>query len=80
MRLHKAFASNSSANIKLSKTQFHKLIQSGEFSGRFLGPMLNVLKPLAKRVLIPLGLTAAASTTDAAIEKKTFLDPVWLYW
>ena len=32
----------------------------------------NVLKPLAKRVLIPLGLTAAASATDAAIQKKTF--------
>ena len=32
----------------------------------------NVLKPLAKRVLIPIGLTAAASATDAAIQKKTF--------
>ena len=32
----------------------------------------NVLKPLAKSVLIPLGLTAAASATDAAIYKKTF--------
>ena len=33
----------------------------------------NVLKPLAKSVLIPLGLTAAASTTDAAIHKKIFV-------
>ena len=32
----------------------------------------NVLKPLVKRVLIPLGLTAAASATDAAIHKKMF--------
>ena len=32
--------------------------------------MKNVLKPLAKSVLIPLGLTAAASATDAAIHKK----------
>ena len=32
----------------------------------------NVLKPLANRVLIPLGLTAAASSTDAAIHKKIF--------
>ena len=32
----------------------------------------NVLKPLAKRVLIPIGLTAAGSATDAAIQKKTF--------
>ena len=32
----------------------------------------NVLKPLAKSVLIPLGLTTAASATDAAIHKKMF--------
>ena len=32
----------------------------------------NVLKPLAKSVLIPLGLTAAASATDAAIHKEMF--------
>ena len=34
--------------------------------------MKNVLKLLAKSVLIPLGLTAAASPTDAAIHKKMF--------
>ena len=32
----------------------------------------NVLKPLVKNVLIPLGLTAAASATDAAIHRKMF--------
>ena len=32
----------------------------------------NALKPLAKSVLIPLGLTALASATDAAIHKKMF--------
>ena len=31
-----------------------------------------MFKPLAKSVLIPLGLTAAASATDAAIHKKMF--------
>ena len=74
-RLRKAFVNNSSANIKLPKTQLHKIGQSGEFLGRLLGPLLktglplmkNVLKPLAKSVLIPVGLTAAASSTDAAI-------------
>ena len=79
-KLRKAFANNSSANIKLSKTQLHKIGQSGGFLGRLLGPLLktglpligNVLKPLAKSVLIPLGLTAAASTTDAAIHNKMF--------
>ena len=54
------------------------MIQSGEFLGRLLGPLLrtglplikNVIKSLATSVLIPLGLTAAASTADAAIHKK----------
>ena len=60
--LCKAFASNSSANVKLSKTQLHKIGQTGGFLGRLLGPLLkaglpligNVLKPLAESVLIPL--------------------------
>ena len=55
-------------------------MQSGGFLCRLLGSLLktglplirNVLKPLAKSVLIPLGLTAAASATDAAIHKKMF--------
>ena len=80
-KLHKAFANNSSANIKLSKTQLHKIGQSGGFLGRLLGPLLktglpligNVLKPLAKSVLIPLGLTPAASATDAAVHRKMFV-------
>ena len=54
------------------------MIQSGEFLGRLLGPLLkaglplikNVIKPLAKSVLIHLGLTAAASAADAGIHKK----------
>ena len=79
-KLHKAFANGSSAIIKLSKTQFHKIGQSKGFVGRLLGPLLktglllywNELKSLAKSVLIPLGLTAAASATDAAIQKKVF--------
>ena len=79
-KLCKAFANGSSANIKLSKTQLHKIGQSGGFLGRLLGPLLktglpligNVLKPLAKSVLIPLGLTAAASATDADIHKTMF--------
>ena len=67
--IRKAFANNSSIDIKLSKTQLSKMIQSGGFLGRLLGPLLktglplikNVIKPLAKIVLIPLGLTAAES-------------------
>ena len=78
-KLRKAFENNSSANIKLSKTQLHKMGQLGGFLGRLLGPLVktglplieDVLKPLDKSVLMPLGLTAAAaSATDAAIHKK----------
>ena len=38
----KAFANNSSTNIKLSKSQLSKLIQSGGFTGRLLGPLLKI--------------------------------------
>ena len=69
---------NKSTDLKLSKTQINKVIQSGGFSSRLLGPLLktglplikNVIKSLAKSVLIPLGLTAAASAADAGIHKK----------
>ena len=78
--LRKALANGSSANINLSKTRLHKIVNLGGFLGRLLGPLLktespimkNVLKPLTKSVLIPLGLTAAASATDAVIHKKIF--------
>ena len=74
----KAFSNHLSANIKLSKTQLSKMIQSGGFLGRLLGPLLktglplikNVIKPLAKSVLIPLGLTVTASAADAGIHRK----------
>ena len=60
-RFHKAFTNCSSANIKLSKTQFHKIGLSGRFLGGLLGQLLkprlllmtNVLKPSANSVLIP---------------------------
>ena len=74
----KLFQKNSSANIKFLKTQLSKMIQSGGFLGKLLGPLLktglplikSVIKPLAKSVLIPLGLTAAASAADVGIHKK----------
>ena len=70
--VHKVFANNLSADIKLSKTQLSKMIQPGGFFGRLHGPLLkiglplikNVIKPLAKSVLITLRLTAAASAAD----------------
>ena len=68
-----------STDLKLSRAQISKIIQSGGFLGRLLGPLLktglplitNVVKPLAKGVLIPLGLIATTSAAaDAGIHKN----------
>ena len=77
-KVRNVFNNNTSTDLKLSKTHISKIIQSGGFLGRLLGPLLktvlplikNVIKPLAKSVLIPLGLTAAAASADAGIHKK----------
>ena len=77
-KLRNSFNNNMSTDLKLSKAQISKIIQSGEFLSRLLGPLLksglplikNVIKPLAKVVLIPLELTAAESAGDAGIYKK----------
>ena len=77
IKIRNAFNNNTSTGIKFSKTQINKIIQCGAFLGKILGPLLktglplikNVIKPLAKSVLIPLGLTAA-SLADAGIHKK----------
>ena len=65
---------NSATDIKLSKAQIKKLIQSGGFLGKLLsklaGPLMKVAMPLAKNVLTPLGLTAAMSAIDGSIQKK----------
>ena len=74
----KAFADYLSTDIKLSKPQFSKIMQAGGFAGRVLGSLLkielalmkNVIKKFAKSVLIPIGLTSAASVADAGIHKK----------
>ena len=79
-KLRKIFSNNSSANIKIIKTQFHKIGQSRGYLGRLLRLLIktglplngNVLKTLAKNIFIPSGLIAAASATDAAILKKMF--------
>ena len=77
--IHKAFANNSFVDIKFSKAQISKMIQSGGFLGKLLGPLLktglslmkSVITPLTKRVLIRLGLSAATSAADAGIHKKS---------
>ena len=77
--LHQAFGNKSSTGINLSKIQLSKTTESGGFLGRFLGPLLkiglpltkNVIKPLVKSALIPLGLTAATSAADQEYIKKS---------
>ena len=63
-----------STDLKLSKAQISKIIQSGGFLGSLLiklaGPLMKIAIPLAKIVLAPLGITAAASAIDAGIQKK----------
>ena len=73
-KLRNAFNNNMSTDIKLSKAQITKIIQSGGFLGSLLsklaGPLMKVAVPLAKNILVPLGITAAASAIDAVIQKK----------
>ena len=73
-KLRNAINNNLATDIKLSKAQIKKLIQSGEFLGKLLsklaGPLMKVAMPLAKNVLAPLGLTAAMSAIDGSIQKK----------
>ena len=70
-KLRNAFQVNMSTDIKLSKTQLSKIIQSGGFLGSLLsniaGPLMKVVVPIAKNILAPLGKTAAASAIDAGI-------------
>ena len=72
--IRKAFTNRSSIDIKLSKTQLSKMIQSGGYLGKLLGklagPLMKVAMPLAKNVLAPLGLSAAMSAVDGSIKKR----------
>ena len=63
-----------STDLKLSKAQVSKIIQSGGFLGSLLntlaGPLMKIAVPLAKNLLAPVGITAAASAIDTEIQKK----------
>ena len=65
----KAFSNNLSRDVKFSKTQLLKMMQSGGFLANLLsklaGPLMKIAMPLAKNVLAPLGLNAAMSAIDA---------------
>ena len=63
-----------STDIKMSKTQISKIIQSGGFFGSLLSKiavlLMKVAAPLTKNILAPLGITASALATDAGIQKE----------
>ena len=69
-----AFNNNMSTDLKFSKAQISKIIQSGGFLGSLLrklaGPLMKVAVPFAKNILALLAITAAASAIDAGIQKK----------
>ena len=73
-KLRNVFENNMSTDIKLSKSQISKIIQSGGFLGSFLsklaGSLMKVAVPLAKHILAPLRITDAGSEIDAGIQKK----------
>ena len=73
-RLRNAFNNNMSTDLKLSRGQISKIIQSGGFLGSLLiklaRPLMKVAIPLAKNVLASLGITATASAIDTGIKKK----------
>ena len=59
-KIRNAFNNNTSTDLKRSKTQIDKIIQSEEFLSRLLGPLLKTGLPLIKNVIKPL----AKRTTD----------------
>ena len=73
-KLRNGFNDNMSIDLKLSKAQISKIIQCGGFLGSLLSkltsPLMKVAIPLAKNVLAPIGITAAASAIDGQIPKK----------
>ena len=76
-KIRNALNNNISTNLKLSKAQISKIIQSGGFLESLLSklasPLMKEAIPLAKDVLSPLEITAAASAIDAGIQKKKYM-------
>ena len=75
-KLRNAIENHMATDIKLSKAQISKIIQSGGFLGRLFGPFLKTVPPLLKSVRKPLGLlglTAASSAINTGVQKKWLL-------
>ena len=76
IKLRNAFNNNIATDLKLSKAQIFKIIQSWGFLGSLLsklaGPLMKVAAPAAENILAALGITAAASAADAGIPKNAW--------
>ena len=74
-KLRNVIENNMLTDIKLSRAQKSKIIQSGGFIGKIFGPLLKTGLPLLKSVIKPLGLlglTAASSAIDAGVQKTIY--------
>ena len=72
-KLRNATENNMATDIELTKAQISKIVQSGGFLGKLLGPLSRTGLPLLKSVIKPLGLldlAAASSAIDAGVKKK----------
>ena len=75
-RLRNTFNNNMSTDLKVSRAEIFKIIQSAGFLGsllsRLAGPLMKVAVPLAKNILAPLGNTTGAPVIDTEIQKKIY--------
>ena len=72
-KLRNAFNNNTSTDLKLWKTQISRIIQwnnLGSLLSKLTSPLMKVAVPLAKNILAPIGITAAASAINAGTQKK----------
>ena len=74
-KLRNNIENNLQTDIKLSKAQISKILQSGGFLGKLLSPLLKTGLPLLKSIIKSLGLLAliaASSGIDAGVQKKMY--------
>ena len=74
-KLRNTIQNNLLTDIKLSKAQIPKIIPSGGFLCKILGPLLKTGLPLLKSVIKPLGLlglTAASLAIDTGVQKNIY--------
>ena len=72
-KLRNAIENNMSTDIRLSKAQISKIIQSGGFLGKLLGPLLKTALPSVIKPLGLSGITAASSAIDAGVQKRKMI-------